>query len=53
MAPVAGGIAYGQKKDRLVLFPGLIKSIFTPWIPVYRVPGMLDKIGALFVNQTV
>jgi len=22
-------------------------------IPVYRVPGMLDKIEALFVNQTV
>jgi hypothetical protein len=40
-------------QDRLVLFPGFIKSLLTPWITVYRVPCMLDKVRALLVNQTV
>jgi hypothetical protein len=52
MAPVAGGIA-DTKEDRLVFSLGFLKSLITPGIPIYRVMGMLQKVGGFLVNQPV
>ena len=49
MAPVAGGITDGQK-DRFVLLAGKLKCFFRPGVPVDRVMGMLQKIGAFFID---
>ena len=45
VAPVAGRIAHAQQ-NRFVFSPGLGKRLFTPRIPVHRVVGMLEQIGA-------
>jgi len=43
MAPVAGGIAYGEE-DGLVFPFGFFKCLITPGIPVYRVICMLQQV---------
>jgi len=40
MAPMAGGIAYGQK-DWFVFRFCFFKGFIAPWVPVYRVIVML------------
>ena len=52
MAPVAGGIA-DRKKNRLVLARRRFKRFIAPRIPIHRVVGVLQKIGTLFVRETV
>jgi len=49
MAPMAGGIAYG-KEDGLIFCLGFVKSFVTPWKPVYRVMGMLQKIRRFLMD---
>ncbi len=52
MAPVAGGIADGQKNG-LVAVPGLLKRLFTPSHPVYWIILVLKEIGAGFQAKPV
>jgi hypothetical protein len=52
MAPVARGISYG-KEDRFLFLFRPCKGILTPRIPVHGISGMLEKVGAFFVNQTI
>ena len=52
MAPVACGIPDAQENG-LVLPPGLIQSLRSPWIPVHRLVGVLEQIGAGFLGQPV
>jgi hypothetical protein len=52
MAPVACGISNG-KEDRFLFLSRPCKRILTPRIPVHGISGMLEKIGTLFVNQTI
>ena len=52
MAPVAGGIADAQQ-DGLVLRPRPFQRLLAPGIPVHRVIGMLQQIGAGFVFQMI
>ena len=52
MAPVAGGIADGQK-NWLVAVLGLLKRLFTPPHPVYWIILVLKEIGAGFQAETV
>jgi hypothetical protein len=52
MAPVACGVSYG-KEYRFVLGFCLLKGLFAPRIPVNWIVGMLQKIRAFFVDQTV
>jgi hypothetical protein len=52
MAPVACGVAYGQK-DRFVLEPCFLERFRTPRIPVHGVMGVLLKVGALLVDQAI
>ena len=52
MAPVAGGIADAQE-NRFALAAGLDKGFVLPWIPIHRVIGMLQQIGALLFNQAI
>jgi len=49
MAPVAGGIAYG-KEEGLIFRLGFLESFVTPWKPVYRVMGMLQKVGGFLMD---
>jgi hypothetical protein len=49
MAPVAGGITDGQKYG-FVFLSCPHESIIPPWIPVYRVMGMLEEIGGFFID---
>ena len=52
MAPVAGGVANGEK-DRLVFTLGALKGLISPWQPLHGIKGVLKKVGAFFVNQAV
>ena len=52
VAPMAGGIADGQK-NRLILATRFVESRISPRIPVHRVVGMLQKIGALFLSKAI
>ncbi len=52
MAPVAGGITYGQKNG-FVFFSRLVKRLFSPGIPIHRIMGVLEKIWAFFQGQPV
>jgi hypothetical protein len=49
---VTGGVTNGEK-DGLVFLSGDIKSLLAPGIPVYRIMGMLEEIGALFGEETI
>jgi hypothetical protein len=52
MAPVAGGIP-NEKEHGLVFRCGPGESLFRPGMPVYRIVGMLDEIGAFFIDESV
>src|SRR5690606_10341136 len=52
MAPVAGRVA-DREKDRLVLLARLAQRLFAPGVPIDRVVGMLQQVGARLVRQSV
>ncbi len=52
VAPVAGGVA-DRKEDRLVLPSCRLECLFTPWVPVDGVVGMLEQVGALLAGEPV
>ena len=52
VAPVAGGIA-DREEDRLPFAPRLLESFIAPRVPVHGVPGVLQQVGALFVDEPV
>src|SRR6185369_4913722 len=52
VTPVAGGIADGEK-NRLVLSRSLRKGCLPPRVPVDRIGGMLEEIGARGEDQPV
>ncbi|KKL07536.1 hypothetical protein LCGC14_2585030, partial [marine sediment metagenome] len=52
VAPVAGGIAHGQE-DRLAFFLGGGERLGPPGVPVHRVVGVLQQVGALLPAQPV
>src|SRR5438067_5204091 len=45
MAPVAGRVA-NTEQDGFVLLLCLLQGFFAPWVPIYRVVGMLQEIRA-------
>jgi|GEM_PF-2429659 len=49
LAPVAGGIAYGEE-DGLVFPFGFFKCLITPGIPVYRVICMLQQVRGFLMD---
>ena len=52
VAPVAGRVA-DREEDRLVLRPGLLQRLLAPGIPVHRVVGVLQQVGAGRRRQSV
>jgi hypothetical protein len=52
MAPVAGGITYGQE-DRLILGFCSIERFVAPGVPINGVMGVLEEIRGFFVYQSV
>ena len=52
MAPVTGGIA-DREQDGAVLCLGRFQGLWSPGVPVNRVPGMLEKIGTSFVDEAI
>ena len=52
MAPVTSTVSDAQKY-RFILLLRFFKSLFSPGIPVYRITGMLQKIRAGFILQTI
>ena len=52
VAPVTGGVP-NREEDRHVAFTCRGKCLFSPWIPVHWVVGVLKQIGAGLFGQTV
>lgn len=52
MAPMTGRVSNGQK-DRTVSAFRLLERFFTPRLPMDRLVGMLEEIGAGGVRETV
>jgi hypothetical protein len=52
MAPVAGGVAHGEK-DGLVFPFRCSEGFFAPGVPVHGVKGVLEEVGALFREETI
>ena len=52
VAPVTGGIAYGEQDD-FVFGPGGLKGFGAPGIPVDRIVRVLEKIGAGLEDEPV
>lgn len=52
VAPVAGAVTYTHQNGFVLPF-SLFKSLFFPGVPFYRVIGMLQKIRARLVLQSV
>ena len=52
VAPVAGRVADGEE-DGTVLLAGQAERLLAPWVPIHRVVGVLQKVGALFLDQPV
>ncbi len=52
VAPVTGAVADGQENE-LFLFLGLLERLRPPGIPVDRVVGVLQEIGAAFLGKPV
>jgi hypothetical protein len=52
MTPMAGGVTDGEE-DRLVFLFRFFKGLIAPREPIDRIIGMLEQIGALFVDQSV
>jgi hypothetical protein len=52
VAPVAGRIPYGEKNG-FIFCTRFIECLSAPWVPVNVIVGVLEKIWALLINQTV
>jgi hypothetical protein len=52
MAPVTGRVANADDYH-FITFAGHFQNLILPWIPFYRIIGVLQKIRAAFVNQMV
>ncbi len=52
MAPVAGRVA-DRQEDQFPFLARFGKSLISPWIPVNRIMGMLEQVGALFIAESV
>jgi hypothetical protein len=52
MTPVTGGVT-DREKDRAVFAAGAGESLFAPWVPVNRIAGVLEKVGALLPCESV
>ncbi len=52
VTPVACGVADAQE-DRLVVTLRLLESLGSPRVPVDRICGVLEEVGAGFVRETV
>jgi len=52
MTPVAGGISDAHQNG-LVFLSGFLNSFVSPGIPVNRVVGVLEQVGAAFVNEFI
>ena len=52
VAPVAGGVAYGEE-DRPVFTSGGLESVLAPRVPVDRIVGVLQEVRALLPDQTI
>src|SRR5471030_3417171 len=52
VAPVTGGIADG-KEDGLIFGAGLFECFRPPGVPVHRIVGVLEQVGALLVGEPV
>ena len=52
VAPVAGGVANAEE-DGLVLLPGFLQGLLAPGVPVHGVVGVLHKVGAGLVDESV
>ncbi len=52
MAPMAGGVA-NRQQDRPVQFLGALQRLAAPWIPLDRIVGMLEQVGAGLVGEQV
>ena len=52
VAPMAGGVTDAEK-DRFVLVARFLQRLFAPRIPFHGVAGVLEQIGAGFIDQAV
>lgn len=52
MAPMTGTVANGQK-DGLILLASFHEGFFGPWVPIHRIIGVLDQIGAKTLIQSI
>ena len=52
VTPMTSGIPDRQEQG-LILILGQPERFLTPGIPIHRVVGMLQQVGACFVNETV
>jgi hypothetical protein len=52
MTPVAGCISNAYKYG-LVLLPCFSQSFLSPWIPIHRVMGVLEEVGAGFSEKII
>ena len=52
VTPVAGRVAYAEQ-DRLVLAAGLGERLIAPGIPVHRIVGVLEQVGAALSGQPI
>jgi hypothetical protein len=52
MAPMAGRVSDAEE-DGLVLLLSPVQSFLSPWIPIHRIMGMLQEIGARLMDQSV
>ena len=52
VAPVAGRVA-DREQDRLVLGAGARERLLAPRVPVHRVVGVLEEVGAGFLREAV
>src|SRR2546427_613339 len=52
VAPVAGRVTDAQE-DWLVVVLGPRQRLPSPWVPVNRVVGVLQKVGALLLDQSI
>jgi hypothetical protein len=52
VAPVAGAVA-DRQEDHLALFLGLLEGLGAPGVPVHRIMGVLQQVGAALARQAV
>ena len=52
VAPVAAGVADAEENGFVLGFR-FVQSFLAPWIPVYWIVGVLEKIRAFFINESI